>query len=275
MTSTFSIRVWLMAATAMLCAACGPSVIVSRTGTHAAKPDSCEIEFSQMDANAAYVEFEQVGTAVVQHVDVSKPADAKERDSVRRHACRIGGSMVVPSVSTSNLRAYLVFGAKRKTPLLAASKEGGDAPPAPSQPPPKAGPKAIVAVFDIEDRSKQLSADDLGQLSDYLATQLANTPELAVVPRGQLRARLVEQKTESFRACFDETCQIEIGKAMAAQKSLATKLLKVGGRCAITANLFDLKKEATETAASVQTDCSSTSLLSGIDQLVKKLTGGR
>lgn len=260
-------------AVAVLCVSCGPSIIVSRAGSHPPRPDSCDIAFSSEDANAAYLQYEHVGTLAVQNVDVSAPAGPDERQQVRTHACRIGGRMVAPSVSTGSIRTYVVFGAKRAKPLLAAPAAAAP-PTAAAKPPPRVA-KAVVAVFDIEDTARQLSQEELRQLGDYLATQLANTRHFSVVPRGQLRAQIVAQKTESYRTCFDETCQIEIGKAMAAQKSLATKLLKVGGRCAIIANLYDLRREATEAAASVHTDCASQSLLAGVEQLVQKLVAGR
>jgi hypothetical protein len=45
-----------------------------------------------------------------------------------------------------------------------------------------------------------------------------------------MRDRIASDKAESYRACVDQSCQIELGKAMAAQKSLATKLIRVGIR---------------------------------------------
>jgi hypothetical protein len=135
-------------------------------------------------------------------------------------------------------------------------------------------PSHIVAVFDVQDPSGQLGERGVDQLTEYLATQLA-AAGLRVVPRAQLRARLLEEKKSSYRQCVDESCQIELGKAVAAQKTVATKILRAGGQCAVTAMLYDLKSEATERAASVDTSCAEGSLLAAMRELARKLTGAR
>ena len=88
--------------------------------------------------------------------------------------------------------------------------------------------KLIVAVFDIQDHTGGMDEKTLDQLTEYLAAQVTQRAGFKVVPRDQLRSRLAAEKVKSYRKCVDQRCQIELGKAMAAQKSLATKLLKVG-----------------------------------------------
>ena len=77
----------------------------------------------------------------------------------------------------------------------------------------------------------------------------------------------------SYKQCFDQTCQIELGKAISAQKSLAVKLLRVGGKCAITASLCDLATETTERGASTRTECSDEALMDGMDHVARQLAG--
>jgi hypothetical protein len=129
----------------------------------------------------------------------------------------------------------------------------------------------IVAVFNVQDASKKLEADLLDQLTEYLATQLAATSRYRIVPRDRIREQLVGERRKSYRVCYDQACQIELGKAVAAQKSLSTRLLRVGERCAVTAALFDLKTETTEAAASVDTTCSTEALLGAMRDVVKQL----
>ncbi|HSA24008.1 MAG TPA: hypothetical protein P5076_21290, partial [Myxococcota bacterium] len=109
--------------------------------------------------------------------------------------------------------------------------EPGPEPRAEVAPPPRrvaGGPAPVVAVFDIQDASRMLPrAEDRDQLTEYLAAQLTELAGFRVVPRDQLRARLQQQKTVGYQQCYDQSCQIELGKAMAAEKSLSTKLLKV------------------------------------------------
>ncbi len=136
---------------------------------------------------------------------------------------------------------------------------------------PAAATSPVVAVFDIQDASRRLKPAVLDQLTEYLAAQVTAQAGYQVVPRRQLRARLAAEKRKTFKACFDAACQIELGKAVAAERSLATKLLRVGSRCAFTAVLYDLKRETSIQAASVDTACSLDALMGGVRQLAEKL----
>ena len=134
------------------------------------------------------------------------------------------------------------------------------------------GKDTIIAVFDIEDGSRTFSAQAMDQLTDYYAAKLTEALGYRVVPRSQLRGRLVQEKTESFKQCYEQSCQIEIGRAIAAQKSVATKIIKVGRVCAITSTMYDLKTETAEKAASAETQCSEDALISGIREIVKTMS---
>lgn len=135
--------------------------------------------------------------------------------------------------------------------------------------------RPVVAVFDIQDAARRFKRSNLDQLTDYLAAQLTAEAGFRVVPRQQLRERLAQEKREGYKSCFDEACQIELGKAVAAERSLATKLLKVGEACAITAVLYDLKSETSLLAASTETTCSTSALMGGVRELAKKLARSR
>ncbi|MCK6544925.1 hypothetical protein L6R52_03595 [Myxococcota bacterium] len=139
-------------------------------------------------------------------------------------------------------------------------------------PPRERGPRAsVVALFDIVDAASELERDVRTQLSEYAAARIAQTMGYRLVPREELRERLSAQKAESYRTCFDQACQIELGKALAAEKSLATKLIRIGETCALIATVFDLETETAELSASVKTRCQQSSLLEGLDELVGEL----
>jgi TolB-like protein len=137
-----------------------------------------------------------------------------------------------------------------------------------------AAPRPVAAVFAIRDMADKTDPRLLEQLTEYLSTQLAQQLGFKVVPREQLRQRLRAAKTESYKACYDRSCQIELGRALAANKSVATTLIRVGDRCVFNISVIDLKSEAAERAASAQTRCDDESLLDGITQAVQKLRGG-
>jgi outer membrane protein OmpA-like peptidoglycan-associated protein len=132
---------------------------------------------------------------------------------------------------------------------------------------------SVVAVFDVEDGTERLGVKDTRQLGDYLAAQVASIPGTRVVPRDQLRSAIVDTKADSYKACFDQSCQIELGKAVSASKTVATKLLRVGSRCALTTTIYDLKTETTERAATARTDCTADALFNAVDAVVHELGG--
>jgi hypothetical protein len=134
---------------------------------------------------------------------------------------------------------------------------------------PAQGP--IVAVFDIEDSSKRFPKETLDQLTEYLAAQMSDVG-YRVVPRDQVRERLAQEKTEGFKACYDQSCQIELGKEVAAEKSLSTKLLRVGKKCAISSVMYDLRTATTERSAPVDTACDEDALMDAMKQIAQKMS---
>ena len=103
------------------------------------------------------------------------------------------------------------------------------------------------------------------------SSRVAASGRYQVIPRSQLRRRLAEQKRESYKLCYDESCQIELGKALAAQHSLATRLTAMNERCVLSAVLYDLTTELSRVAAVVQTTCDAEALLGALSELVGKL----
>ena len=132
--------------------------------------------------------------------------------------------------------------------------------------------RPILAVFDMEDRGAGLSKETLNNLTDYLAAMLTEGG-YQIIPRTQIRERLKQQQSESYKECFDQSCQIELGKELAAQKSLATKVLKIGKKCRVTGDLYDLKRAASEKAATAGSGCSEDELLAAVEEVAAKLTG--
>src|SRR5262245_45087222 len=129
----------------------------------------------------------------------------------------------------------------------------------------------VVAAFDVFDPGEALDVEARDQLSEYLAVRVTASLRYRTIPRAQVRERLLAEKKVSYSACVDQTCQIELGKALAAEKVLAPKLIRLGQSCALTASIFDLKTETAELAASVKTRCAKDSLLEAVDSLVDSL----
>jgi hypothetical protein len=135
------------------------------------------------------------------------------------------------------------------------------------------GSAPIIAVFDVETKGIQLAAHVVDSLSDYVASRLAESGKFQVVPRAQLKARLAEAKTESYKECYDESCQIALGREVAAQKTLATRIAKVGSQCMISLNVFDLGRATSETASTASGACTEDGLVASLGAAIEKLTG--
>jgi len=134
-------------------------------------------------------------------------------------------------------------------------------------------PAPVVAVFLIENRGTSLSPDELASLSDYLGTRLGEGGQYQIVPREQIRQRLIAQKLSSHKACFDQSCQIEIGRELAAQYTVSAGIGRVGSQCIITAAIYDLKKAATFKTASAKASCLQDALVEAVDQVASRLRG--
>ncbi len=134
--------------------------------------------------------------------------------------------------------------------------------------------RPIVAVFDVDkDRRIRLPRATLLEMANYLSTRLTESGRYQVIPRDQLKKRLVQQKTASYKDCYDQSCQIAIGKELAAEKSLSTRIGKMGSRCTVNLKLFDLRKSTTEAAASQHGKCTEDGILDSLDKALAKLFG--
>lgn len=131
--------------------------------------------------------------------------------------------------------------------------------------------RTVVAVFDLEGSTSGFEPETIDALSDYLATRVALSQGFSVVPRSDLRRMIVEQKAESYRECYDEACRIELGRAMAAQKSLSPRLMRVGETCVVGIVLYDLAQELAERATTVREGCAEELVLDAIDRAVQEI----
>ena len=131
----------------------------------------------------------------------------------------------------------------------------------------------IVAVFEMEDKGSGLTPAVLGNLTDYLGVLLTKGG-YRVMPRTEIRDRLKAQKKDTYKSCYDQSCQIELGRELAAEKTLATWVLKIGKTCQVTATLYDLKKGTTELAAAHEAACQEEKLILAVKAISDDLCKG-
>jgi hypothetical protein len=131
--------------------------------------------------------------------------------------------------------------------------------------------KPVIVVFPIEDASGSLKPTALRQLTDYFGVKIAEAGRYVVVPRREIERLLQDKKGDSYQHCKDESCQIEIGRELAAQKVLYAQIFQVAGSCAVTTTVYDLKLAAAEAAVSEKGGCSDADLVAALERIAGRL----
>ncbi len=131
--------------------------------------------------------------------------------------------------------------------------------------------KPVVAVFELKNRHVSLSDAVLSSLREHLATRLVAAGTFNVLPSDSLQKALLAKKKESYEQRFDMGTQVELGRELAAQLTLATQIMKVGEKCMVSSTLYDLKKSTAQKAALAEGACNQEGLTRSIDELVAKL----
>lgn len=128
---------------------------------------------------------------------------------------------------------------------------------------PPLNPDWIVAVMDVKDlnagdEDRAIGEDvirNLGsQLRIFIAQRGAKTIDKSAQDQ-QIRMQVKEMKNDTYKSCYDDSCQIELGKALAASHILRSQITRFGSRCVLNAELFDLRSEVTIAASSSRGDC--------------------
>lgn len=131
--------------------------------------------------------------------------------------------------------------------------------------------KPIVAVFDFDGQGVTLGRDVLERFGSYVSGRLAGSQLFQVVPRSQVKMRLAEQKVESYQECYDQSCQIAMGRELAAEKGVSGEILRMGTRCIVNLNLFDLATATADSAASSEGGCSEEEVVETLKLAVTRL----
>ncbi len=100
------------------------------------------------------------------------------------------------------------------------------------------GPLPVVAVLDF--RIENIAPSDGKLIQDLLASALIQTRSYRVLDRSQ-QENILREIERSLSACTDESCQIEIGRMLSADRILVGSLGKVGQRYVISAKMLDVR----------------------------------
>ncbi len=147
---------------------------------------------------------------------------------------------------------------------------------APSVPP---GERAVLAVMAIEDSSATMEESLLANVQEMLRGKLSATGHFMVIDRGRQEEKLKQlvraQKKESYRECYDESCQIPLGQALAADSILRTTISCLGTSCMLSCELVELEKEAATIGGTADFDYANVATLkTALDSVVAQLVQG-
>jgi hypothetical protein len=124
----------------------------------------------------------------------------------------------------------------------------------------------IAVVFDIEAKRIDLDKELIDALTTHLSARIAELGVFQLIPRAELKSRLLQQKKTSYKNCYDQSCQIEMGRELAASKTISTTITKFGSKCNIGMSLYDLKKAATEKGSTHSGKCDEEALADSLSK---------
>jgi TPR repeat protein len=137
--------------------------------------------------------------------------------------------------------------------------------------------KPLVVVMPIENGSQTLPDEVTSKATEYLRGLIAASEEFVVVGQGRqskkLKNLIQSKKEESYKECYDESCQISLGKALSADTLIRTKITHFS-RCILNIEVIDLAKEASIVAAQKEFSCKENDLKGAIDELSTKISEG-
>lgn len=139
--------------------------------------------------------------------------------------------------------------------------------------------RAVLAVMAIEDSSATMKAGLLANAQEMLRGKLSATGYFVVIDRGRQEEKLNQlvraHKKESYRECYDESCQIPLGQALAADSILRTTISCLGTSCMLSCELVELEKEAATIGGTADFDKGSAATLKqALDSVVAQLVQG-
>ena len=113
--------------------------------------------------------------------------------------------------------------------------------------------KPLLAVMDIRDRTGALSAEVIDNLTEYLRGLLAESGKYTVIDRSRqakaIKDVLQKEREETHKACYERSCQVPVGRILAADQVLVTTFMKVGSQFMLKAEILRLDTEASSSGA--------------------------
>ncbi|MBI4815913.1 MAG: hypothetical protein HY791_06640 [Deltaproteobacteria bacterium] len=86
-----------------------------------------------------------------------------------------------------------------------------------------------------------------------------------------MKSRVASAKAASYADCYEATCQIELGRAVAASDSVSGKVVRLGKECTLILTIYDVLTSASTQGGLAKDECSAEGLLRAADSAVAQL----
>ena len=142
--------------------------------------------------------------------------------------------------------------------------------------------KPLLAVMEIDDRNNIMEEGVAGNLTEYLRGLVTESGRFVVIDRGRysnaMKTLVKQEKKESYKQCYDRSCQVPLGRALAADKILVASVLVLGTKIIVKAEIVNLATEASESGATSQTSMDPQfgrvdRIATALGEVIAKLTG--
>jgi formylglycine-generating enzyme required for sulfatase activity len=132
--------------------------------------------------------------------------------------------------------------------------------------------KQKIAVMEFGDKTGKLKGDFLENAAEYLRSELAATNRYILISKErQLKEVVKLEKKESYKECYDKSCQLPLGQALSADTLVTGTITYFAGSFVIALEMIDLAKEATVKAAKAEFDGTEQGMKTAVKDLVSQL----
>ncbi len=129
-----------------------------------------------------------------------------------------------------------------------------------------------VAIMRIEDKTKSINSSLIDSAEEFIRGELIASNRYFVISAERQNNEIMKtMKKESYKKCYERSCQIPLGKALSADTIIQGVITKFGKEYTLRLEMIDLAKEATILGATtdfVSTTDFKNAVLNALHQLL-------
>ena len=129
-----------------------------------------------------------------------------------------------------------------------------------------------VAIMRIEDKTKSINSSLIDSAEEFIRGELIASNRYFVISAERQNNEIMKtMKKESYKKCYERSCQIPLGKALSADTIIQGVITKFGKEYTLRLEMIDLAKEATILGATtdfVSTNDFKNAVLNALHQLL-------